>query len=90
MHHTSRTLPTSGSVDGNGLTELAWRSGVHVQQFRYPKSPCLQRAPSVENLEAPPELKVYVLPEIVTVSWIGFVSGRQATERGRIRGSRLV
>jgi hypothetical protein len=47
----------------------------------YPKRPSLQRAPSVKDFEAPPELKVYVLPEIVTFTRVGFVSGRQPIER---------
>src|SRR5450432_2401922 len=46
-----------------------------------PERPRLQRAPSVKDFEASPELKVDVLPEIVTSFRVGFVSGGQPIER---------
>ena len=46
-----------------------------------PKRPRLQKATSVKNIEASQELKVDVLPEIVTFFRIGFVSGGQPIER---------
>src|ERR1035437_8871272 len=57
---------------------------VHVRNssvVSHPKRPRLQRAPSVENSEASPELKVDILPEIVTFFRVGFVSGGQPVER---------
>jgi hypothetical protein len=43
----------------------------------YPKHPRLQRATSVKNIKAFEELIVDVLPEIVTLFRVGFVSGGQ-------------
>ena len=57
---------------------------VHVRNsdvVGHPKGPRLQRAPSVKDFEAFPELKVYVLPQIVTLFRVGFVSGGQPVER---------
>jgi len=44
-------------------------------------TPRLQRATSVKNFEASQELKVDVLPEIVTFFRVSFVSGGQPVER---------
>jgi len=44
------------------------------------KRPRLQRAAAVKKLEASPELKVDVLPEVVALFGVGFVSGGQTIE----------
>src|ERR1035437_1311621 len=67
--HKSRVLPA--------LPVHVRNSGV----VSHPKRPRLQRAPSVKNLEASPELKVDILPEIVTLFRVCFVSGGQPVQR---------
>src|SRR5207245_3198307 len=67
--HQARVFPP--------LTVYVRNSGV----VGHPERPRLQRATSVKNLEASPELKVDVLTEIVPLFGVGFVSGGQSIER---------
>jgi hypothetical protein len=67
--HKSRVLPP--------LPVHIRNSGV----VSYPKRPRLQGAPPVKHLAASPELKVDVLPQIVTLFRVGFVSPGQPVER---------
>jgi hypothetical protein len=45
-----------------------------------PKNPGLQGAPTIEGLEAPPDLKMNVLPQVVTFFRVGLISGGQPIE----------
>src|ERR1017187_5012740 len=57
---------------------------VHVRNSRvvsHPKRPGLQRTTSVENLKASPQLKMDILPEIVTLFRVALVPGAQPVER---------
>ncbi len=47
----------------------------------HPKGPRLQGASPIKDFEASPELKVYVLPQVVTLFRVGFVSRGQPVER---------
>ena len=47
----------------------------------HPKGPRLQGASAVKDFEASPELKVYVLPEVVALLRVGFVARGQPVER---------
>ena len=67
--HKARVFPALAVHVGNG------------DVVGHAKGPRLQGASSVENFEALPELEVDVLPQIVALFRVCFISGGQPVER---------